>query len=174
MLFRSITAVSPFTALSPDKVTFDPADIQPERTLRFHQIVESLRNSGWSPAQLKYIFSDQSEASASLIPPPDSVDALLASIREGLVAIAAEHVATNDATGELTKARLSLIMDEPTAQQLAAVIGGKQPCSVPLPLLPAGVVLPVALPVASGVVVYDDKNRRLQANGWLSEAEKTA
>lgn len=157
----------PFSSLLNSNDGFK--DIDPARTLRFVQLADCVEQSGFTPASLSYLFSKLEDAPPNLAPSDESIALLLATIREGLVRIAADNLPVDDPTGEVTRAKLGPLFEAHRVEQIAGLIAGTRIYTVPLATLPPGVSLP------EGKVTYDDKaSHLLTATGWLTDTEKAA
>jgi hypothetical protein len=166
---QALSGQRPFSTLSNSNDGFADVDPAPARTLRFVRLAGRVVQSGFTPAILSYLFSKLDDAPSSLALSDESISLLLATIREGLIRVAAENVATDDPTGELTRAKLDLLFEAHMVEQVAGLIAGTQIYTAPLATLPADVSLP------KGKVTYDDKaSHLLTATGWLTDTEKSA
>ncbi|MCI0349186.1 MAG: PA14 domain-containing protein, partial [Acidobacteriales bacterium] len=159
---------NPFSKLSDTNLGFDDLDIDPARTLGFVRLADRVAQSGFTSATLGYLFNSLTDAPRNFAPTDESIQLLLATIREGLVRIAIENVLTDDPTGELTRAKLSLLFEPHVVEQIAGLVAGTSVYSAPLPALPAGIVLP------EGKVSHDEKSRLLKTSAWLTDTEKAA
>ncbi|HVG22227.1 MAG TPA: neuraminidase-like domain-containing protein [Blastocatellia bacterium] len=161
---QSLSGERPFSTLSDSNTGF--TDIDPARTLRFVRLTERLKQSGFTPASLIYLFNELAVAPASLAPGDASISLSLGIIREGLMRIGIENEAVDDPTGEVTRARLGLLFEAHMVEQIVGLIAGTQVYAAPLPERPG------ALPVAK--VNYDETSHLLKAAGWLSDADRDA
>ncbi len=157
-----LTADAPFSHLGS---TGAFTDIEPARTLRFARGAEAVAESGVAPGLLSYLFSTVGDPRASFAPTVEATDAVLSTLREGLIRIAGEHAATNDPAGDLTREKLELSFDPSVAAEMVALIGGTQIYTAPLAMT-AGIVLP------AGAVTHADG--LLRAAGWLTDVERNA
>lgn len=157
----------PFSTLSDSNDGFK--DIDPAQTIHFVHLAERVEQSGFTPANLSYLFSKLADAPSNLAPGDETIQLFLTNIREGLVRIAAENVPIDDPTGEVTRARLGMLFEAHVVEQISGFIAGTRIYTVPLATLPAGVSLP------EGKVTYDDmKSHLLTASDWLTDTEKAA
>ncbi|MER9203435.1 neuraminidase-like domain-containing protein [Mesorhizobium sp. M0933] len=163
-----LSGKSPFSRLSQSNKDFDEADIDPARTLGFVRLAISLAKTAFRPATLDYLFGGTADTFPSLAPAGETIGQQLAIIRDGLVRIANDNVASDDPNGELTRTKLAQIFEPHIVEQLAGLIAGTAAYSVPLAALPAGVVLP------AGSVSYNGRSRLLTSLGWLTDAAKAA
>lgn len=157
---------SPFSRLSQSNQDFDEADIDPARTLDFVRLANNLAKTSFKPATLDYLFGGTADAFPSIAPAGETIGQQLAIIRDGLVSIANDNIASDDPNGELTRAKLAQLFEPHIVEQLAGLIAGTAVYSAPLAVLPAGVVLP------AGSVSYNGKSRLLMSSGWLTDAAK--
>jgi receptor-binding and translocation channel-forming TcA subunit of Tc toxin/virulence plasmid A protein len=157
-----LSSEQPFSTLSATKDGF--ADIDPARTLRFVRLTERVKQSGDTPASLSYLFAELAEGPSGLAPADESINLLLATLREGLIHIAVENESsTDDPNGEVTRAKLALLFEAHTVEQLAGLIAGTKLYSAPLASKPP--------PLAKGKVTYDEPTHLLKAAGWLTETD---
>ena len=161
---QALSYERPFSTLSASNTGF--TDIDPARTLRFVRLTDRVKQSGFTPASLTYLFNDLTDAPPKLAPEDESIRLLVATIREGLIRIAAENVPVDDPTGEATRAKLGLLFEAHMVEQIAGLVAGAQIYTAPLAAKPA------ALPV--GKVTYDEASHLLKAAGWLTVADRDA
>ncbi|MCU0734245.1 MAG: neuraminidase-like domain-containing protein, partial [Methylotetracoccus sp.] len=163
----TLSGERPFSALSDSNGGFN--DIDPARTIRFVRLVDRVKRSGFAPAVLSYLFSNQEDDPSNLSPGDASIDLLVSTIRDGLVRIAAENIPVDDPIGEVTRTKLGLLFEAHIVEEITGLIAGTRIFTVPLTKLPAGVALP------EGKVAYDEKDSHLlTAEGWLIDTEKAA
>ncbi len=165
---QALSGENPFSKLSDTNLGFDDLDIDPARTLGFVRLADRVVQSGFTPATLAYLFNSLTDAPPSFAPTDESIQLALATIREGLVRIAIENVPADDPTGELARAKLSLVFEAHVVEQIAGLVAGTAIYSAPLAALPVGVSMP------HGKVSYDKKGRLLKASAWLTDTEKAA
>jgi hypothetical protein len=163
-----LSGKSPFSKLSDNNTEFDEADIDPARTLDFVNLANRLAQTNFTPATLDYLFGNTANAFPAFTPTNEIIWQQLSIIRDGLVRIANENIASDDPNGELTRGKLGLIFEPHIVEQLAGLVSGTATYSAPLATLPAGIVLP------PGAVRHDGKNRQLRSAGWLTDVTKAA
>ena len=169
ILLKVLSGMNPFSNLSDTNLGFDDLDIDPARTLGFVRLADRVEQSGFTPATLSYLCNNLTSAPLNFAPTDESIQLLLAAMREGLVRITREHIPADDPTGELTRAKLSLFFEAHVVEQIMGLVAGTGTYTAPLAAVPAGVTFP------AGKVTYDDKaSHRLTATGWLTDTEKTA
>jgi hypothetical protein len=161
---QAISSERSFSTLPDPRAGF--TDIDPARTLRFVRLADRVKQSGFTPASLGYLFNDLTDAPPRLAPEDESIRLLLATLREGLIRIAAENIPADDPTGEATRTKLGLLFEAHMVEQLAGLVAGAQIYTAPL------TAKPVALPV--GKVTYDVASHLLKAAGWLTVADRDA
>ena len=139
MIFKRYRASSSFSTLPDPHAGF--TDIDPARTLRFVRLTDRVKQSGFTPASLSYLFNDLADAPPSLAPQDESIRLLLATIREGLIRIAAENIPVDDPTGEVTRAKLGLLFEAHIVEQIAGLVAGTQIYTAPLAAQASGLCL---------------------------------
>jgi hypothetical protein len=144
--FEMLSDVKPFSKLESN-VGFK--DIDPARTLAFVRVANRVDQSGFSHATLRYLFGKREDAAQGIAPSDEQIRLVLGTVAEGLIRIAAEHVFIADPTGEVTRAKLSLLFEPHLVEQLAGLVGGAPLPSTVLAALPPDLVLP------AGKVSYD-------------------
>lgn len=161
---ESISGERAFSTLENSQVAF--TDIDPARTLRFLKLTDQVKASGFTPASLTYLFGIVATSSPGSVAEEETINRLLAGIRDGLTRIAAENVPTLDPTGETTRARLNLLFSAHVVEEIVGLIAGTGTYSTPL------AANPEPLPVSK--VRYDKTNHLLKLTGWLTAADRTA
>jgi Tc toxin complex TcA C-terminal TcB-binding domain/Neuraminidase-like domain/PA14 domain/Salmonella virulence plasmid 28.1kDa A protein len=159
---ETISAQHSFSTLKDSRDTF--TDIDPARTLQFIRLRDRVKESGFTPEALTYLFSSVATSSPGFAAEGETINLLLASMREGLIRIAAENVPTLDPTGETTRARLGLLFSAHVVEEIVGLVAGTQIYSAPLAANPG------ALPVSK--VSYNKTSHLLQLAGWLTPAER--
>lgn len=107
---RKLTGIEPFK--------------NPNTTLEFLAEVETVDQSRFSIATLDYLLRQVYTETGGLAPTESSIILVLDSIKTGLQAIAAENVLAADPTGEITRARLLLLLAGDDLQQAINIIEG--------------------------------------------------
>ncbi|MEV5745367.1 neuraminidase-like domain-containing protein [Microbispora rosea] len=158
----ALTDDQPFSALVSTSGPF--TGIDPARTLRFVRLVVRINRSGFGAPALAYLFTTLADAPVALAPGAEPLRRLLGELRDELIRIAADNVPNDDPVGEITRAKLSLILEAHVVQSLAELIAGTAIYTVPLAAAPSG--------LPQGKVRYDAVRRLLTAQGWLTEAER--
>ncbi|HEX2190826.1 MAG TPA: neuraminidase-like domain-containing protein [Longimicrobiaceae bacterium] len=91
-------------------------------TMRFVELVRKVRASGMRIAELDYLLRDARPAQAGIAPDERRVEAVLRDVRGALRKLADETAAVTDPTGELTRARLSLVLGPETAEEAVRLL----------------------------------------------------
>jgi hypothetical protein len=91
-------------------------------TLRFVELVRKVRASGSKVAELDYLLRDVRPARPGIVPDERRVAAVLREVRDGLRKVADETATVVDPTGELTRARLALILGTDTAEEAVRML----------------------------------------------------
>ncbi|MDP1678675.1 MAG: neuraminidase-like domain-containing protein [Candidatus Nitrotoga sp.] len=159
-----LSGVAPFSKLESN-VGF--SDINPARTIEFVRLADRVKQSGFIPETLNYLLNKVADAPPALAPNNEQIHLALTTLTEGLIRIAAENVITDDPTGEITRAKLSLLFEAHLVEQIARLISGTQIFSASLEELPNGVVMPT-----TGKVTYDKASKSLKVTGWFTDEER--
>ncbi len=120
---KDLFALMTLTGKSP----FAPSD--PSSTCIFVDIVNKMSKSGFSIAQLNYIYQNLSEPNSGLAPSQKEVDLLFTSLRDGLKKIANDTTVAPDPTGDLLRRKLSVILDSKLVDIAMKIIDGSFPTS---------------------------------------------
>lgn len=158
-----LTGEAPFSTLTAPDGPF--ADLDPARTLRFVRLVRRLQAHAVDPALLTYLFGTVAQAPPTLAPGPDA-PAVVATLRDDLLRLAADTTPVDDPTGEETRTRLALRFDPAVVATLASLVEGSAEYTAPLATDPG--------PLPAGHVAYDPARRLLTATGWLTDGERDA
>lgn len=151
-----LTGLQPFVA---------PTDDWP--ALRFVREVRRLQQSKLTAAQLAFALGDFTK------PEPDAArDRLLASIRDGLLAIVADFDPAAETDGSLTRRALASLGVAPALADAAlAVVLGTDRSTAPLPA--AAVPAPAIPPQWAERLAYEASPPALRGLGALTDAERT-
>ncbi|ODA39374.1 neuraminidase-like domain-containing protein [Desulfosporosinus sp. BG] len=164
---KKLSGVNPFSELELPSVQHPYGqfiDKDPARTWRFAGIVQNVQQSGFSVAQLNYIYGDVTGQPGGIAPRQDSVALLTKNLLDGLAKIAADNTLSGDPTGEITRSKLASIMEADAAGQVVTIINGNAVFSEPLNPLPT-----ISLP---GKIAYDALNHLLILSGAMSLDER--
>lgn len=118
-------ALNPFTPQNPD------------RTLEFIRLVQTVRSSVFLVPQLDYLFRHQVSLPSKFPPEKLSVEALLKTLRDGLSAIAKDNELPPTPDSELMRTKLGLIFSSGLIDEVIQLIDGTAVYTVPLNELPA-------------------------------------
>ena len=124
-------------------------------TVLFVERVETLKESGFSVAELDYLLRHAFEPAAGIAPTDEEIAFILDDIRGGLQKIATENTfaeeaadpngATTDPNGDLTKKKLALLnWDTAVIERAVAVLGDTATFEAQLGSLAPGIVFPEA------------------------------
>jgi hypothetical protein len=109
----------------------------PEATLDFLDFVDSVRSSGFTVAQIAYLYRDVAPATGGVAPAPETVAAYFADLRSGLAAIATDNALVADPGGDVARKKLMLLYNAPTVDQIIALLLGASVWNAPLATLPS-------------------------------------
>ena len=149
----------------------------PGTTLQFVQLAQTVKRSGFTVAQLNYLFRDLDTTSAGQAPKGDDILQLAIQLRAGLNSIVSQTQEVADPTGAVLQTMLGKIFDTPTVAQAMHMLDGTQVYTAPL--TPASHVNAPSLFVpqdlqsrVSYVAGQGNKPGRLRVRGPLSDADK--
>jgi hypothetical protein len=125
--FKALSGINPFES--------------PARCKDFVDAVGQMRQSGFSVAQLNYLYRHLSEPPSNFALQPTTLFLLAKTLHDGLAQIAADNSIVDDPNGELTQTKLALIFDGALVDQLVRMIQGSAIYTTPLASLPAGINL---------------------------------
>ena len=94
----------------------------PQATLDFIQVVDLITESGFSAAQLEYLFNSEPGERSVISLAQQEVSALAERLRAGLTKIAAEQVLPEEVTSETLENRLSQLLDPDRVKLATALI----------------------------------------------------
>lgn len=142
----------------------------PAWTNAFVELADKVRKSGFSLAQLNYIYRHLSDAPLILAPQRQSLLLLARNLRDGLTRIAEENVLVDGPAGELTRSKLALIFEAVVVDQMMQLLNGsalyKTTLPAPLPTL--------TFPSSPGSkVAYDAAGQELGFVDVMTEGEKS-
>ena len=99
----------------------------PRATIEFAQLVEQVQRSGFTIAQLRYLYSEELPGPAKTAPPAQELTMLAESLRAGLIKIAQEQkLPEEEITPEMLQAGLSLLLDAERAALATSLIEGRK------------------------------------------------
>jgi len=156
LTMRALTEIDPFDAAHT------------ELTLEFMHKARKIPASGFTIIELDYVLRHVDRPGAGNVPSEKQVRLALGEIRDGLLKIRKEHMIAPDATGELTKKKLALILDSSVAEQTVSMLTGTAVYSGPLDSLPA-ITFPELM---AEKIKYDEAAKELQFTGAMTQAEK--
>ena len=117
-----LLSLKALTAGSPNVNPFAPGD--PSSTRRFIDKTRKVQRSGFSAAQLNYLYRHISEAPGAVAPPLESVSLLMQTLRGGLKKILEETALIADPTGELTQQQWQTRLPDDQVRTAMSIIEG--------------------------------------------------
>jgi hypothetical protein len=148
--------------------------VTPDQTIAFRALASAVQGSGFSAAQLNYLYRHLSPLPASLAPQSTQVLSLARTLRTGLDQIAQDNVPTPDPAGELSRKKLQVLFDSASVEAAIGMINGSAFYAAPLAQLPAGVKIPDSFPDSvKRKVSYDGTTKRLRFQGAMATSEHT-
>ncbi|MEG3838648.1 peptidoglycan-binding protein [Microcoleus sp. herbarium14] len=109
----------------------------PGSTLEFVHLVKTVRSSGFLVPQLDYLFRHQVSLPSKFPPQRSSVEALLKTLRDGLIAIAKDNELPPTPDSELTRTKLGVIFSSSFIDEIVQLIEGTAVYTARLNELPA-------------------------------------
>ena len=155
---KSLTGRDPFPVSEPAAIAI------------FVAIVHQIKISGFSIAQLNYLYRHIWESSSNLAPQPSAVTLLVKTLQAGLQKIAQENQLVSDPIGELTRSKLASLFEPEIADQAVQIIlGTSATYAAPLAQLPAGIAFPVGVQPKIG---YDQTAKKLTFAGLMTPTDQ--
>ncbi|MFC9590861.1 neuraminidase-like domain-containing protein [Streptomyces sp. NPDC056944] len=115
---------------------------------RFLDLMETFDRAGFRAVDVEAVLDARRPPLDGPVPDDASLAATLTSLRTTLQTVQQQTRGTRDDRGELTRRNLALMgWDAPLVQEVLATLAGTAVYTAPLAALPAGVSLPVDLPV---------------------------
>jgi Tc toxin complex TcA C-terminal TcB-binding domain/Neuraminidase-like domain/Salmonella virulence plasmid 28.1kDa A protein len=96
----------------------------PASTRAFVDIAQKVRQSGFSLAQLDYLYRHHAEPNGGVAPLQEDTDFLIKNLRAGLQRIASDNVVQPDPSGDLLRRKLSIILESKLVDQAMSIIDG--------------------------------------------------
>lgn len=93
--------------------------------INFYESVKKIKNSGFTPAQLNYLFWHKFDSSDSIAPSDNDIGNLFETLQTGLLKIKSENTFVSDPTGEIVRTKLAMILDSETFQKIVDIINEK-------------------------------------------------
>ncbi len=140
----------------------------PAATMQFVQLAQTVQQSGFSVAQLSYLYRHVFDPKANIAPSHDSVLLLVRSLRDGLTRIAASYALADDPMGELLRTRLGELFESATVDRMIRTLDGSASYTAAFNSS-AAITFPDDL---AGRIVYDPDVRVLRLTGALSTADR--
>jgi peptidoglycan hydrolase-like protein with peptidoglycan-binding domain len=139
------------------------------RTQHFVDIARKVKRSGFTVAQLNYLYRHQWEPGQAPAPSPESVALLVKALQDGLKKIAQENLPAPDPMGELTHTKLAILFEPAIADQVVQMINGSFVYTTKLDNPPT-ITFPASIATK---ITYNAANKVLSYVGAMSETEKT-
>ena len=171
-------------ARNPVKTPANPAS-GPDTTLAFVTLAQAVQNSGFTVAQLDYLYRHISAPPTGLAPDDTTLQVLAIALRDGLAQIIAANQQAPDPTGALTQAKLTQLVSKDLADQTVAMISGTAAYAAPLAVaaLPGSIAATNAGNQVTGIdpaklpadvtmkLSYDPAGRTLSFTGAMTTAQ---
>ncbi len=143
----------------------------PHQSREFVKVVRQVQQSGFSFAQLNYLYRHLIVPPGTLAPQPAHLLILAKTLRDGLTQIAADNTLVDeDPLGELTRSRLASLFENAIVDQVIQMVNGSLVYGAPLDSLPASIVFP---PISvTNKASYNISARRLQFTGPMTTNEE--
>jgi hypothetical protein len=162
---RQVTGMDPFSVIvAPDGTRA----FEPRLTIQFVEKVEKVRQSGFSVAQMNYLYRHVSEPAGGVALQQGEIASRLTTIRSGLEKIAADAGAPGPVE-ELLRKELAAVMDSANVDAVLKLLNGTAVYSATLPALPAGVSFPQ--PPHPGIS-YDSVGHQLRYVGAMTTRDR--
>jgi hypothetical protein len=142
-----------------------------EQTIAFVMVVDKVKQSGFTVAQLNYLYRHLTAPPANFAPQPTTLLLLAKTLRDSLTQIAQDNTLAPDPTGDLMRVKLALLFDSATVDQTIRLINGSAVYVAPLATLPSGIVFP---DLVKNKVTYDQSVKVLRFQGAMTTAEQSA
>jgi hypothetical protein len=139
--------------------------------IRLLDLVQSLASANLSPAHALYLIWNQ-DLSGQSAPTDDEVTQVARSLRAALAAVDVEFAAADDPTGDVARARMTLVYGSDASDVYVGLLAGTYASSVPYTRptpLPDAVIT-----VAGDELVYDDFRKQLTWLGVMSTMTRDA
>ncbi|HEX4875364.1 MAG TPA: neuraminidase-like domain-containing protein, partial [Chitinophagaceae bacterium] len=168
-LLLELMNASPFSTWNHQTSLY--TQISPAATVSFCKLATAVKQTGFKPATLQYIFTGELPADSNLGLPAEKVYKAVKAIREIFAAIEQDHpdVPATPLTADMLRSKLSLTFRPETVNQLIAIIEGTVTADV-LTTANLAIAIPSAL---SPKYSYTKASGRLSCTGIMTDAEKT-
>lgn len=141
----------------------------PASTAAFLQKVGKVKPSGFTVAQLNYLYRHVAEPPQTTAPAKERLLLLAKGLHDELRGIAEENQASLDPNGELTRKKLAIIWESATVDQMISLLDGSARYSAPL----APALVPPEFPApVSDKIAYDSTNALLRFTGGMTLDEQ--
>lgn len=133
----------------------------PDKTAVFVDLAELVSQSNFSMKQLAYLYMTEEQQASSLVPKPEQILNLIATLRSGLEAIAAENAQVETPDAEITQNFLAKVYEAAIAERTVTIVQETAAVhSVELDKLPDSTAVP------GSVIEFPDKRI------WYNAAQK--
>ncbi|MGJ0506828.1 MAG: neuraminidase-like domain-containing protein [Methylocystis sp.] len=166
LLLTGLTGIDPF---APPDIGAAPNAAPP--ITRLIELVQSLKESGMKSAAALYLVWNQ-DLSGQSAPKPDAIAAFARTLRADFAAIDNQFAVTDDPTGDVLQARMTLVYGQAVADAFIALIDNTTRFDVAY-THPSG-ALEAAITALDPALAYDDFVHRLSHKGLLSKTMRDA
>lgn len=155
----------PFSTWNNQTGKYDAVDLSV--TNEFNELARAIKESGFKPAMLQYIFTGELPATSSLGLDLDKARQIARTIRETFATIAQDHPdePVQPLTADILRSKLSLTFQAPVLNQLMAIIDGSISYSV-ITANNLNITIPAAL---TARFAYINGSGRLTGMGVMSD-----
>ncbi|MBS1789171.1 MAG: hypothetical protein JST85_15710 [Acidobacteria bacterium] len=123
---KQLSGLDPFTPLDPDPITNLEQD-GPYQTLKFVEVAEQVRESGFKLEDLDYLFRHQFDEMGKYRPNNEETLALMKCLSDSIQAIRAEHAIPGDPAAmsdEVLRQKLSLALQSDVVERFLSMMNG--------------------------------------------------
>jgi hypothetical protein len=182
IVFKELSGLDPFPPLFHGPLATLDQDVPFTQTLRFIEVVETVRESGLTTEDLDYLLRHRFDDTGRYRSNREAVQALLKKLAEGVCAIRDEHVVPDDPgrmDDETLRQKLGLVFPPDVVERFLAMMNGTVEFTVTRsPVANADQLHAAAFAGESAIgrLAYDDATReqKLVCRGVLFETHKEA
>ncbi len=130
---KQLSGLDPFKSLHPDPLDQLENDFPFSQTIRFVEMLDALKASGFDIQDLNYLLRHQFDASGKYRPDEDALWATTKAIALGIRAIQNEHVIPNDPSAlpdDELRSKLGLVLPSNVVNRLLAMLDGTNEVTV--------------------------------------------
>lgn len=143
---------------------------EPVSTRQFLDVAKKVGQSGFSVAQLNYIYRHLYDGTSGIAPIQQNTDLMMTGLHGGLQKIADDTAVMSDPTGDLLRRKLSTILDEAQVPVAMALIDGSAIYTTSLMKNPQ-VTFPEEL---KDKIAYDGTNHKLLYHGNMTDKDQNS